>query len=270
MICNPILHNSFVRSHHMLLCILLGACYAISFGLTMHISVLGITCDALVSMVLLFTEAVMLWNIFMYSRLEILNVYQSVAIHFVYVIAVAAIMVGGELLIMSIISSSDAKLLESSIPARVFSFIVIYISFRRYYIYNQSEDDDDLSTDIENVETVDNPITQTEVIERITIKIGTKIKVIPVADIIYLKAEDDYVSVVTTEGHWLKSERLKDFETSLPCNQFARVHRSYIVNVSKITKIERYGQKQMLSLTNNEQIRISMTGYKILKEILNL
>ncbi|MDD4760379.1 MAG: LytTR family DNA-binding domain-containing protein [Bacteroidaceae bacterium] len=269
MINNPILHNSFVRLHHMLLCILLGACYAISFGLTMHISALGITGDALVSMVLLFAEAIMLWNIFMYSRLEILNVYQSVAIHFVYVIAAAAIMVGGELLIMSIISPNDAKSLVSSIPARVFSFIVIYISFRRYYTYNQSEEDD-LSTDIENVETADKPITQTEVIERITIKVGTKIKVIPVTDIIYLKAEDDYVSVVTTEGHWLKSERLKDFETSLPCNQFARVHRSYIVNVSKITKIERYGQKQMLSLTNNEQIRISMTGYKVLKEILNL
>lgn len=138
MIDNPILHNSFVRLHHILLCIILGVCYAVSFGLTMHSSVVGITCDVLVSMVLLFGEAVMLWNIFMYSRLEILNVYQSVAIHFVYVIAVVAVMVGGELLVMSVISPNDVKLLESSIPARVFSFIVIYISFHRYYL-NSSE-----------------------------------------------------------------------------------------------------------------------------------
>jgi DNA-binding LytR/AlgR family response regulator len=111
---------------------------------------------------------------------------------------------------------------------------------------------------------------QAELIERITVKVGTKIKVIAVDDIIYFKAEDDYVSVVTSEGHWLKSERMKDYEESLPGNMFARVHRSYIVNISKISKIERYGQKQMLSLNNGEQIRISMTGYKVLREKLNL
>ena len=79
-------------------------------------------------------------------------------------------------------------------------------------------------------------------------------------------AQDDAV----LEAVKAAKERLKDYEESLPSNEFARVHRSYIVNISKISKIERYGQKQMLSLNNGEQIRISMTGYKILKEKLKL
>ncbi len=117
----------------------------------------------------------------------------------------------------------------------------------------------------------DEPVAEpVEAMERITVKVGTKIKVIPVDDIVCLKAEDDYVSVITAEGHWLKSERLKDYGMSLPADRFARVHRSYIVNISKISKIERYGQRQMLSLSNGEQIRISMTGYKVLREKLNL
>lgn len=63
----------------------------------------------------------------------------------------------------------------------------------------------------------------------------TKDKV-QVEDIIYLKAEDDYVSVVTMDGHWLKGETMKGYEAILPHNMFVRVHRSYIVNITKITR----------------------------------
>ena len=132
------------------------------------------------------------------------------------------------------------------------------------------DEDNSEPADISETEKDEPQAEPVEVMERITVKVGTKIKVIPVDDIICLKAEDDYVSVITAEGHWLKSERLKDYDMSLPTDKFARVHRSYIVNISKISKIERYGQKQMLSLSNGEQIRISMTGYKVLREKLNL
>jgi DNA-binding LytR/AlgR family response regulator len=49
-----------------------------------------------------------------------------------------------------------------------------------------------------------------------------------------------------------------------------RVHRSYIVNINKISKIERYGQKQLLQLTSGERLRVSANGYKALREKLNL
>lgn len=266
---NPILHNSLVRQHHIFICLLVGLAYALSFGVSFSVSPIGIATDALISSVLLFSEAVILWSIFTYSRIEILGFYQSVTIHIAYVFLSAIIMVLFEYPVMKISAPQSLSGYIQSLPARVFCLIIIYASFRRYYISNMSDNDYDSEehTDSENKTEESMPV---DVIERITVKIGTKIKVIPVDEVIYFKAEDDYVSVVTEQGHWLKSERLKDYEESLPSNEFARVHRSYIVNMSKISKIERYGQKQMLSLNNGEQIRISMTGYKILKEKLKL
>jgi hypothetical protein len=266
---NPILHNSLVRQHHIFICVFVGIAYALSFGLSFNVSPIGIATDALASCILFFGEAVILWSIFTYSRIEVLGFYQSVTIHIAYVCLSAIIMLLFEYPVMKISALQCLPEYFQSLPARVFCLIIIYVSFRRYYISNMADNDYDSEehADIDNkLETV----APVDVIERITVKVGTKIKVIPVDEVIYFKAEDDYVSVVTDQGHWLKSKRLKDYEESLPSNKFARVHRSYIVNISKISKIERYGQKQMLSLNNGEQIRISMTGYKILKEKLKL
>lgn len=270
MTCNPILHDTFVRLHHILLCVLLGICYAGSFGFTMHFSVIGATVDAVACMGLFFGEAVMLWSIFTYSRFEVLEQYQSLVIHAIYAIAAAALMLVGEYLVTTVLSPSDTPSFLTSLPARAFVMLIMYTSYQRYYTNNKMEEDNAEPADIPETEKDEPQAEPVEVMERITVKVGTKIKVIPVDDIICLKAEDDYVSVITAEGHWLKSERLKDYDMSLPTDKFARVHRSYIVNISKISKIERYGQKQMLSLSNGEQIRISMTGYKVLREKLNL
>jgi len=63
---------------------------------------------------------------------------------------------------------------------------------------------------------------------------------------------------------------MKRYETCLPQDRFVRVHRSYIVNLPKILKIERYGQKQLLQLSDGTSIRVSATGYKLLREKLDL
>lgn len=266
---NPILHNSLVRQHHIFICALMGIAYALSFGLSFNVSPIGIATDALISCILFFCEGAILWSIFTYSRIEILRFYQSVTIHTAYLFLSAIIMLLFEYPVMKISAPQCLPDYIRSLPARIFCLIIIYVLFRRYYLSNMADNDYDSEehTDLDNKTEESIAV---DVIERITVKVGTKIKVIPVDEVIYFKAEDDYVSVVTDQGHWLKSERLKDYEESLPSNEFARVHRSYIVNISKISKIERYGQKQMLSLNNGEQIRISLTGYKILKEKLKL
>ena len=270
MTCNPILHNTFVRLHHILLCVLLGISYAISMGCVVHVSALGITVDAMASMVLFFDEAVVLWNVFTFSRLEVLESYQSMIIHIAYAIVAVLFMLVVEYFIIAVFSSNDMNVFVTSLPARAFALIVMYAFYRRYYANNKVEDDNEEIVDSQDFANKEQRVQPVEVIERITVKVGTKIKVIPVDDIICLKAGDDYVSVITADGHWLKSERLKDFEAMLPDHQFARVHRSYIVNMGKISKIERYGQKQMLLMNDGEQIRISMTGYKVLREKLHL
>jgi hypothetical protein len=110
-----------------------------------------------------------------------------------------------------------------------------------------------------------------ELLERVTVKFGQKIEVIPVSEILYVQAEGDYVMIFTANGHHLKEQTMKYFEEHLPELQFVRVHRSFIVNVEVISRIELYEkQNQLITLQNGKQIKVSAAGYKLLKKILNL
>ena len=76
--------------------------------------------------------------------------------------------------------------------------------------------------------------------QRIVVKNGSKIKIIPVHDVQYLEAADDYVKIHTPEGYFLKNKTMNHFEQSLDGQQFVRSHRSYIVNVQHITRFDPY------------------------------
>ena len=108
-------------------------------------------------------------------------------------------------------------------------------------------------------------------IERIALKTGQKIHVILVPDIVYIQSDGDYVQLITENGKYIKEETMKYFEANLHPQIFVRIHRSYIVNVEKIARIELFEKNsQMLMLKNGHQIKASTTGYKILREVLNL
>src|SRR6201986_5105781 len=98
--------------------------------------------------------------------------------------------------------------------------------------------------------------------ERIVVKTGTKVKIIPVADVQYLQADDDYVSVFTHEGSYLKNKTMGFFEQTLDARQFVRVHRSYMVSVPEITRIDPYEKDSHLAiLKSGAKIPVSKTGY---------
>ncbi len=106
---------------------------------------------------------------------------------------------------------------------------------------------------------------------RIVVKTGNKVKIIPVHDIHYLEADDDFVKIVTAEGAYLKNKTMSFYEQTLDQQQFVRVHRSYILHISQITKIEPYQKETHLAvLRNGQQIPISKTGYGKLKLILGI
>jgi DNA-binding LytR/AlgR family response regulator len=114
-------------------------------------------------------------------------------------------------------------------------------------------------------------VQQVEIIERIGVKSGSKIHMILVPDIVYIQADGDYVQIFTTQGKYLKEQTMKYFEEHLPNNQFVRVHRSTIVNVEMISRIELYEkQSQQLTLKNGQQIKTSPAGYKALRAVLKL
>jgi two-component system LytT family response regulator len=106
---------------------------------------------------------------------------------------------------------------------------------------------------------------------RIVVKDGSKIKIIPVHQIQYLEAADDYVKIVTAEGNFLKKKTMSFFEQSLSSQQFARIHRSFIVNTQLITRIDAYEKDSHLAvLSTGAKLAVSKAGYAKLKEVLGI
>ncbi|HLO59385.1 MAG TPA: LytTR family transcriptional regulator DNA-binding domain-containing protein [Bacteroidales bacterium] len=107
----------------------------------------------------------------------------------------------------------------------------------------------------------------TEKLERIVVKSGTKIKVIPVDKIIYLEAQDDYIMIYTDEGKHLKQGTMKYYEDHLDESKFIRVHRSYIVRMDQVVQLEPYAKDNyIIKLKNGSSLKISRNGLKNLKE----
>ena len=106
---------------------------------------------------------------------------------------------------------------------------------------------------------------------RVVVKDGSKIKIIPVSQIQYVEAADDYVKIYTSEGHFLKKKTMQFFEQSLPTANFVRVHRSYIVSVQLITRIDALEKESYIALlSTGKQLPVSKTGYAKLKTVLGL
>jgi two-component system LytT family response regulator len=106
---------------------------------------------------------------------------------------------------------------------------------------------------------------------RVVIKLNGKIKIIPVQDIHYLEAADDYVKIVTQEGSFLKNKTMSFFEKMLDPQQFTRVHRSYILNINQVTRIDPYEKENHLAiLRSGARVLVSKTGYPRLKAALGL
>lgn len=107
--------------------------------------------------------------------------------------------------------------------------------------------------------------------ERVVVKTGGRIKIIPVSQILYLEAADDYVKIHTPEGSFLKNKTMGFFEKTLPSSVFVRVHRSYIVNVQEISRIDPYEKENHLAiLRKGERLPVSKNGYMRLKSILGI
>ncbi len=106
---------------------------------------------------------------------------------------------------------------------------------------------------------------------RIVVKNGNKIKIIPVNEVLYLEAADDYVKVYTAAGWFLKSKTMAHFENALAATMFCRCHRSYLINIQYITKIVPYEKDSHIAILNNGmQVPVSRSGYGKLKEALGL
>lgn len=106
---------------------------------------------------------------------------------------------------------------------------------------------------------------------RVVVKDNGKVKIIPTATIRYLEAADDYVKIHTADGVFLKNKTMGYFEETLESQNFIRIHRSYIINVQLITRIDPYEKEKHLAvLSIGVKLPVSKAGYAKLKEILGI
>jgi two-component system LytT family response regulator len=106
---------------------------------------------------------------------------------------------------------------------------------------------------------------------RVVVKNGNKIKIIPAIDILYLEAADDYVKIHTKEGAFLKNKTMSYFEETLDRSLFVRCHRSYIINIQEVTRIDQNEKDSHIALLKSGiKIPVSRNGYTKLKIVLGL
>lgn len=107
--------------------------------------------------------------------------------------------------------------------------------------------------------------------DRVVIKDGAKIRIIPVDEVVRLEADDDYVKVYSKQGNFMKKQTLKNFQAGLSSDHFVRVHRSHLVNIMHIERIDPYEKNAHIALLKNgERIPVSRSGYQKVKELLQL
>lgn len=117
----------------------------------------------------------------------------------------------------------------------------------------------------------DIPVKQPEEQIRIVVKAGNNIRIIPVSDVQYLEAYDDYVKIHTKDGMFLKKKTMSYYEDTLATDQFVRVHRSYILALSQLTRIEPLEKDNHIALLKSGvRIPLSKSGYTRLRSVLGL
>jgi len=106
--------------------------------------------------------------------------------------------------------------------------------------------------------------------ERLVVKDGTRVTLIPVTKLDYAEAQDDYVALAS-EGHkHLKQQTIASLEAALDPKQFVRVHRSYVVNLERVTRIEPYGKDSRVAvLSSGVRLPVSRAGYNRLQALLD-
>ena len=106
-------------------------------------------------------------------------------------------------------------------------------------------------------------------LERILIRDGSKVHVLPVEKIDYIEAQDDYVCLKSGGKEYLKQETLGELESALDPARFIRIHRSYLMNIERLARLELYAKDSRVAILNDgTRLLVSRSGYSRLKPLL--
>jgi two-component system LytT family response regulator len=106
-------------------------------------------------------------------------------------------------------------------------------------------------------------------LERVLIRDGVQVHVLPVETIDYVEAQDDYAAFHSAGKSYLKEQTLAELESRLDPARFVRVHRSFIVNVERIARVELYAKDSRIAiLRDGKKLPVSRAGYSRLQALL--
>ncbi len=106
-------------------------------------------------------------------------------------------------------------------------------------------------------------------LERILVKDGARVTVIPIEEVDYIEAQDDYIGIHARGKCHLKPQRLSHLDSLLDDEEYVRIHRSCILNIRRLTRIELYAKDSRLAvLRDGKKLPISRSGYARLKKLL--
>lgn len=262
---NPLFERKLFLIRYVVFYVLFGVVYALVFGWVAGLTAEGMAADGAVFTAVSGFGGLALWSILKYGADSSGRNPVTMAYYIMAGILFSGVTVGAECLVISQAVPGEFPGFVQTLPARSLVLALVYALFALYYAYAGRSCEDSLIPEPQ-ASAAERP----EALERITIRGGQKIKVIAVDEIIYLQAEGDYVAIVTAEGRFLKEQTMKYFDENLPAGSFVRVHRSYIVSVTHISRIEQSGREHSVVLRDGSRIRISDTGYKLLRSVLGL
>jgi len=263
-------------------CLLVGLAVSVSQSGLLPVSPGILIIDGVLSGLLFGILSTLLWYVIHYAGLTGNETIQKVINYTALVVLLNLFWLGADYFLLYICISDEAfSALVNSLPLKTILGILIYTLIIRILINISPEEDiseeepegrknpDFLKPGAEEVNGKSAPSARLP--EKITVKVGQKIHVIAIPEIHFIQAEGDYVKIHTASSHFIKEQTMKYFEENLPSEKFVRIHRSIIVNTDVISRIELY-EKQFyrITLQSGYQLKASASGYKLLKNTLQL
>ena len=254
--------------------ILAGALIPLCLAGISNLKIFELIIQGIISGLIFFGISILLYFVTRFTNLKGTNVFQGFLNHSALLILAQIVWLGIEYFIFYMVfQKSTFELITSLIPYKIVVNILVFIIIIQYYEKMTAseivEDETDQSPEIPENNTLSEHV-KIEKIDKITIKSGSNINIINISDILYIQAEGDYIILYTESTRYIKEETMKHIEEQLPSN-FLRIHRSCILNANYLSRIELYEkQNYKVTLKTGQQLKASATGYKLLKEKLQL
>jgi len=225
--------------------------------------------DAIVCNILQAVVLLALWYPVKYFR-NILNISLLLLFHILLFLISSAVCIGLGFLITNAFMTDYPdypKFFLTILPLRITFGLLIYAIFvlTCYLLFSHNELKEQKQKNEENI-AVQSPV-PVEKLTRIIVKKNSEFHCINVSQIRYIEANGDYVLIYADSNRYLKDQTMKYWETHLPDDSFVRIHRSFIVNIEMVAKIELYEKETYkVHLKNGDKLKASSAGYKLLKK----